>query len=128
MVRHTNPDDESTFEQPTPEARADAYADAPSQDTFDAIVDAVEREYAEADHDPATTTVLTPVGLAARLAADAVGFDATSMIGFDRDDEVKVPYDSFEQDDPHATPMPTAVVWAFGSGAFAAARKALGNE
>ena len=93
-------------DEPTPEDRADAYADDPSQDTFDAIVDAVEREYAEDDHDPATSTVLTPVGLAARLAADAVGFDASSMIGFDREDEVTVPYDSFEQDDPHATPMP----------------------
>jgi hypothetical protein len=101
MVRHTDADDA----EPTPEQTATAYADDPSSDAFDAVVDAVEAEYDADDHDPESSKVLTPVGLAAKLCADAVGFDVLSMIDFDRADEVKVEYDSFGQDDPHATPM-----------------------
>jgi len=52
--------------------------------------------------------VLTPVGLAVRLCADAAGFEASSRIGFDREDVVDIGYEPFEQDDPHATPIGAA--------------------
>ena len=96
----------------TPEEAAAAYADDPSPETFEAVVEAVRNEYDRNGHDPVDDTVLTPVGLAARLAADEIaeGSDiidgAWSSIDFDGSDEVTVEYDAFAQDDTHADPMP----------------------
>jgi hypothetical protein len=105
MVRTTTEaDDEST-----PEHAADVFADDLSQANFDAIVEAVRAEYTRDDRYPVDDVgVLSPTGLAVRLAADALGFDAASMIDFDGADEVTVEYDAFERDDPHATPIALA--------------------
>lgn len=104
-------------DEPEAENAARQYARDPSQDTFDAVVDAVETEYDEDDHDPITGTVLSTTGLAASLVADAVGYDATTMIDFDRNDEVTVDYDSFDEDDPHATPIDLVKIAAFADAA-----------
>lgn len=101
----------------TPEEAADAYADDPTSSNFDAIVAAVRAEYDEDDHDPHDANVLSPTGLAVRLAADALGYDAGSMIDFDRDDEVSIEYDSFDEDDPHATPIDLVKIAGFADDA-----------
>lgn len=93
-------DDEST-----PEFAAQLYANDPTRDHFDDIVAEVCAEYIDADVEPATDSVPSPAALAAKLAAKAHGYDAQSLIDFDGDDEVEVEYDSFDHDDPHATPI-----------------------
>jgi len=93
-------DDEST-----PEFAAQVYANDPTRDHFADIVAEVCAEYTASDSEPATDSVPSPAAVAAKLAAKAHGYGARSMIDFDGDDEVEVEYDSFEQDDPHGTPI-----------------------
>lgn len=109
MVRHTTTEAD---DEPYAEDLAAEFADDLSRVNFDAVVSAVENEYAEAGHDPTTDSVLTPVGLAVKLCGDALAEaddtvvdDAWSCIDFDGSDEVSVEYDAFEHDDPHATPI-----------------------
>lgn len=123
MVRQSaNADARTAAEKTTPEDAAIHFTLYPSQAQFDHIVAAVEAEYDEDGHDPVggngntdtdVATVLTPTGLAVQLAAEARGFDAASMIDFDGADEVSVPYDSFEEDDPHATPIEVVQIAGF---------------
>jgi len=96
----------TTTDDSTPEELAAEYAADQTQENFDDVVDAVGEEYIRDGHSPFTDVgVLTPVGLAVRLCGNALGYDAGATINFDGDDEVAVKYDSFEQGDPHATPI-----------------------
>lgn len=93
-------DDEST-----PEFAAQVYANDPTRDHFDDIVAEVCAEYIDDGLEPATDSVLSPAALAVKLAAKAFGYGARNMIDFDGDDEVKIAYDVYDQDDRDATPI-----------------------
>ena len=96
----------TTTEAATPEELAAEYADDLSQENLNDVAIAAGAEYSRDGHDPVDDVgILTPIGLSVRLCADALGFDAGSMIDFDGADEITVEYDTFDQDDPHATPI-----------------------
>lgn len=118
MVRTTTRDatDESTAAERA-DLAAEQYARNPTPANFDDVVAALRDEWEAAGHDPATDSVLTPVGQAIDQAADALGYDTRSMIDFDGADEVTVEYDTFDQDDPHATPNDFARLVAFADAA-----------
>ena len=94
MVRQTDADDRTAAEQAV--AAAEAFAESPNGERFADLRGSVEAEYRDAGHavNPGRNdTVPTVVASSIKDAADALGFEVTSMIDFDSRDRVTVKWD-----------------------------------